>query len=147
MDLAIKHMIVCDEVRREDNGKRIIIGVYTNTILVPEFPFVLPSLTFFSFARASESGDFPFEASLLLPQQDEPSTKAQGRMQIREIGDVQYTLQFRNVKFKGPGICRLGVRIGEHEEIVAAEISVQLRTKDGQTSNQTITLPASPGED
>lgn len=130
VNLAIKHTIICDEVRKEDNGKRIIIGVYTNSILVPEFPFTLPTLTFFTFAATSDKGIFPFEASLELPQQDKPSFKALGKMQVREIGDTQYTLRFHNVTLEGPGTCRLRVRIGQQDEIVAAEIPVLLRTHE-----------------
>jgi hypothetical protein len=33
--------IVCDDIRREDNGKEIIIGVYSGSIVVPQFPATL----------------------------------------------------------------------------------------------------------
>ena len=69
-------------------------------------------------------------APLELPQQDKPSFKALGTMQVREIGDTQYTLRFHNVTLEGPGTCRLRVRIGQQDEIVAAEISVLLRTHE-----------------
>lgn len=38
--------IVCDDVRREANGKEILIGVYSRDILVQSTPIVLPQLTF-----------------------------------------------------------------------------------------------------
>lgn len=31
-------VIVCDEVRREENGKEILLGVYSGHIVVPTFP-------------------------------------------------------------------------------------------------------------
>ena len=40
-------LIVCDEVRREDNGKLLVIGMYLGSILVPRVPFRMPRLTFF----------------------------------------------------------------------------------------------------
>ena len=38
---AIKYAIICDSVRREDNGKLIAVGIYAYNILVPEFPITL----------------------------------------------------------------------------------------------------------
>lgn len=34
-------VIVCDDIRREDNGKSILIGVYNASILVQQFPYAL----------------------------------------------------------------------------------------------------------
>jgi hypothetical protein len=36
--IDIDFAFICDEVRREDNGKLLIIGVYTNDIIVMNFP-------------------------------------------------------------------------------------------------------------
>jgi len=36
--VAFEYAILCDEVRREDNGKFIHIGVYANNILLGSFP-------------------------------------------------------------------------------------------------------------
>lgn len=36
--MKVQNAIVCDHVRKEDNGKHLIIGVYPNDILVPDFP-------------------------------------------------------------------------------------------------------------
>lgn len=40
-------IILCDEIRREDNGKLFVVGMYLGAILVPRLPFRMPSLTFF----------------------------------------------------------------------------------------------------
>lgn len=36
--MKISNCIVCDEVRIENNGKHILIGVYPHNIQVPQFP-------------------------------------------------------------------------------------------------------------
>lgn len=41
--------IICDEVRKEDNGKHILIGVYPADIRVPEFPTNLILSMWFQF--------------------------------------------------------------------------------------------------
>ncbi|WP_425519150.1 DUF6941 family protein [Xanthomonas euroxanthea] len=38
------HTIFCDDVRREDSGKLLIVGMYGSWIGVPSFPAYLPSL-------------------------------------------------------------------------------------------------------
>ena len=42
------YCVVCDDLRTEQSGKLIIIGVYTEDVVVPRFPAVLPRLTFLS---------------------------------------------------------------------------------------------------
>lgn len=36
--IKFEYAIVCDDVRREENGKMIIIGVYANDIVVASYP-------------------------------------------------------------------------------------------------------------
>ena len=48
MAIAHRFTILCDEVRQENNGKFLVIGMYTPGITVPQVPFALPSLTFFT---------------------------------------------------------------------------------------------------
>jgi hypothetical protein len=54
-------LTLCDEVRREDNGKLLIIGMYLGAILVPRVPFRMPRLSFFLKWKTNGSlptGDF-----------------------------------------------------------------------------------------
>jgi hypothetical protein len=38
----------CDDIRAEDNGKHLLIGVYDDAIVIQsEFPIILPQLSFF----------------------------------------------------------------------------------------------------
>ena len=38
---TVESVLLCDDIRREDNGKAILIGVYSGDIVVPQFPAVL----------------------------------------------------------------------------------------------------------
>ena len=42
--LHIRAITICDDMRREDNGKEILIGVYNGIILLPRFPAALRQL-------------------------------------------------------------------------------------------------------
>ncbi len=54
--LSVKHVIVCDEIRREDSGKYILIGVYSDNITVPRFPFDM-TLAFWISAVPHKEGE------------------------------------------------------------------------------------------
>ncbi len=40
MAFTEKFTIMCDEVRKEDNGKLLILGMYIKSIIVPQLPMV-----------------------------------------------------------------------------------------------------------
>lgn len=43
MRADLSSLIICDDVRKEINGKDILIGVYSGTISVPVYPSVFPA--------------------------------------------------------------------------------------------------------
>ena len=51
-DFHVKSIIVCDQVRVENNGKEILIGVYGGDIAVQKFPVDLPLTYYLSFTTA-----------------------------------------------------------------------------------------------
>ena len=53
------HALFCDEIRREDSGKFLFIGVYTQRMIVDRFPVRLP--TFAILVDAVTPVDSPFE--------------------------------------------------------------------------------------
>ena len=40
--VKLDYAILCDDIRKEDNGKMMLIGIYSGDILVPTFPSKLP---------------------------------------------------------------------------------------------------------
>lgn len=73
----IETALVCDDVRREQSGKDILIGVYTAGIGVP----ALPSQQRFAFwlmLSAPEPGAFSLTLRILAPQ----TTRADVRMEL-----------------------------------------------------------------
>jgi hypothetical protein len=55
MPITSKYTIVCDDVRREDNGKLILLGVYADKMIVAQFPITLPTLTFLCALQSNET--------------------------------------------------------------------------------------------
>ena len=64
MPLNHKYTLVCDDVRREDNGKLIVVGMYTPGITLPKFPFRLSKLTFVSYFEVTEAGKWELVVSI-----------------------------------------------------------------------------------
>lgn len=57
MSLAIdiKSVVVCDDIRTEDNNKKLLIGVYTGAVIVNDIPAVLGSFALWAGIRYRDS--------------------------------------------------------------------------------------------
>jgi hypothetical protein len=64
LKINVEYAFFCDDVRREDNGKFIFIGVYTQQLSVPRFPQPL-SLSFFIHGKNIGIGKQPFQIRVL----------------------------------------------------------------------------------
>ena len=51
--------VFCDEIRREDNGKPILIGVYTDDLVPGTLPALFP-LSVWKKAEGKDAGNHPF---------------------------------------------------------------------------------------
>jgi hypothetical protein len=69
------HTIFCDDIRKEDNGKLIFIGVYLGEMIFPDPPpFYLPTFTaFVTYRESIGEGKEPVMIKLILPGIDEPA--------------------------------------------------------------------------
>lgn len=68
------YTIFCDDIRQEDNGKLIYIGVYSGVMYAPQFPITVSALALriFYFERPNESNE-AVELRIYLPGQEEDS--------------------------------------------------------------------------
>jgi hypothetical protein len=62
--MEIKTVVICDDARREDNGKSILIGVYNSDMIFPSFP-ASTSLTFWIQFMPTQVGEISFQFRLL----------------------------------------------------------------------------------
>jgi hypothetical protein len=68
---AVRSVIICDDVRREDNGKEILIGVYNDKIVIDrQPPFLLPTLCV-RFVMKIDSGEHKIDLSITGPDRNE----------------------------------------------------------------------------
>jgi hypothetical protein len=64
--MIVEAVVLCDAVRREDNGKLLLIGVYSDVIMVPRLPLTI-QLTLAIEARVMQAGAFKFSIDVTDP--------------------------------------------------------------------------------
>lgn len=84
--LKIVNCLICDDVRREDNGKELLIGVYSANMIVSKFPAGLPVALWGQFT-SSQEGDFTFAVRVVSPEDTEFAT-ATVQIQKYKANDV-----------------------------------------------------------
>ena len=66
-DFNILSFMVCDDIRHEANGKEIIIGAYSKSIIVRSIPTKLRQLVFRIILEVEQSGTRPIYMSIVGP--------------------------------------------------------------------------------
>ena len=82
---APKHefTLLCDDIRQEMGGKTSLMGIYDHHIVVPQVPFVLPKVCFYTrFGRMD--GQFKFSFSIVSPNGERKDIIRDSDVQIPE---------------------------------------------------------------
>lgn len=82
---APKHefTLLCDDIRQEMGGKTSLMGLYDHHIVVPQVPFTLPKVCFYTrFSRMD--GDFKFSFAIVAPNGDRKEVIRDSDVQIPE---------------------------------------------------------------
>ena len=66
--IAFEALVLCDDVRFENNGKLLLIGVYSDLVQVVNLPLQMRSIGLAIKARVREVGKFQFSVSVADPQ-------------------------------------------------------------------------------
>lgn len=92
--------MICDDIRVENNGKSIIIGIYHDNILVPSLPFVMPKLVTWTKWDITKSPIKKFEFKVTAPDgksmghvTGEPPTKSSGKKAILQIAISPFAIK------------------------------------------------------
>ena len=66
--IEFEALVLCDDVRFENNGKLLLIGVYSDLVQVVNLPLQMRSIGLAIKARVREVGKFQFSVSVADPQ-------------------------------------------------------------------------------
>ena len=142
--------IFCDDIRQEIRGKRTLVGCYTGTMEVSDFPVVLPKLCIVAIVQGST--DKPFrniklvvlkdDEQLLegqLPVPDAPNASANAMQRF----DVQFVLSPFNVDAP----CTLRVRAHvDDEEIRGLALTICKVSESRLAEDDATQAPDSQGK-
>jgi hypothetical protein len=126
MAITHKYTILCDEVRKEDNGKILIIGMYMGIITVPQLPFVLPSLTFFMIMDSDRPGHWGMKLKLQHLETGRILAEARGGIVCSAPGPALLPVKFGAVQLQAVGPYNFSVEVEEHHEPIITDFSVSL---------------------
>jgi hypothetical protein len=102
LPVDIRSVVVCDDVRREDNGKALLIGVYVGAILLPKFPAPMRlAFYFLGIGKEPRSGSLDFRIQHTLSNGESPAIVAKAEISEAEAAEVgrAHALVFAGVPF------------------------------------------------
>jgi hypothetical protein len=120
MAITHKYTLVCDDVRQENNGKFIVVGLYTGIMAVPQLPATLPFLTFFMFVEADRPGNFPFRMRLENMETGQRLVEGMGNMNVQKPGIGASPIRIGPLQFTNFGTYNFVVTIDGQEPIVTS---------------------------
>jgi hypothetical protein len=111
MTINIDFALVCDEVRREDNGKILIIGIYPYDIIVMNFP-----VDFALTVAVSVNIDAPVKTNFELKLSHDGKLIGTGKGHFRlEKSSIIWFPKMPLQNISGPGELQFEVRFGDDE--------------------------------
>ncbi len=132
MPIRERYTLVCDEVRQEVTGKFLIIGVYTGGIVVPQIPFMLPSLTFFSSLESDRPGVWNVRLRIQHLETGRILAQGMGAITFPRPGPGVNALRFPNVGFIAPGTYNLVIEIDGQPDPIIVPFDVALNVQPPQ---------------
>lgn len=138
MSVTHKYSIICDDVRREDNGKLIILGMYVGIIVVQSFPVILPTFTVLTFFEDDRPGEWNWKASIQFQSLERNQTlgEVRGFAKINP-GQGVMPIKFGGLRFDEKGLYNAVVEIeGQREPLAVLPFNVLLPSQlpGGQSS-------------
>jgi hypothetical protein len=126
MAITHKYTLICDDIRREDNGKLMILGMYGPVVLVPQIPFTLPTMAFLVAVESDRLGQWGMKFRVQLLETGRALIEGNGFFGVQQPGFGLASIKFSQVTFQALGVYNFIVQIEEHRDPIITEFSVQL---------------------
>jgi hypothetical protein len=126
MPITHKYTLMCDEMRREDNGKLLLIGVYQDVILASQFPFALPGITFYMKIESDRPGSWSVRMRLEHLDSGEKMLEALGAITFQRPGPGINPIRLPPIQFKAPGVYHFVLEVEGQPDPILYEFSVGL---------------------
>jgi hypothetical protein len=126
MSITHKYTLMCDEVRQENNGKILILGLYTPDMTIPQAPFVLGSLTFFSALESDRPGNFQIRFEIQHLDTGQKVAEGMGAFGVPKPGLGVAPIQMRNLLLPNAGTYVFSLTIEGQREPITYSFNVIL---------------------
>ncbi|MGD0799666.1 MAG: hypothetical protein ABR910_18285 [Acidobacteriaceae bacterium] len=127
MALEHKYTLVCEDIRQENTGKWLIIGLYTHNITTAQLPFFMPSLAFFFCLTADAVGQHRFKVELRhLDTGTLIAPELAGALGIQKPGPVILPIKLPPLQFRAHGSYSISAEFEGHTEPFMTEFTVEL---------------------
>ena len=118
MPITQKFSIVCDEVRQENNGKFMIIGMYTPDMTVASIPYVAPVLTFLFWLESDRPGQYQFRMKLTHLESGTPLAEGMGGVGFARAGMGIVPVRLLGIPFSSPGAYTFTLHFDGQEALI-----------------------------
>lgn len=116
------HTVFCDDIRREDNGKMILIGVYMDDLVPSSIPLTFPLSLWVTFK--SEEADAG-KLSIILTLPGGKHVKMHADMEEMPAGsNVSFIFGGVPVEIREPGMITVQLQFADDEPIDAGSLIV-----------------------
>jgi hypothetical protein len=127
MPLTHKFTLMADDVRIENNGKPMILGMYMGSVTVGQLPFSMPSLTFFQVFEIDRPEDHFLRIQLQNLETGRQLAQAIMPMQNARPGTpIVNIIKFGNIQFERSGSYQLTTTIDEGRDPIIFPFDVVL---------------------
>lgn len=132
-DIEFEKAIVCDDIRQEDNGKHLIIGLYAGAFIPPLLPMIA-NVQFGIWAKVEPGGEYRCNFEVML----EPGDAAAGAIEVQfdvMEGESQIFMPLPKFQLKlvSPGFLILRETI-RNQEILRLRIDPARASSDTATT-------------
>lgn len=122
------YTVMCDEVRREDNGKFLLLGVFADAILFNSFPTTMMGLSFFVKIHFDVPGIYGMSMRLERLEGGEPIHVADGAITAAQRGPAFVPIRTPPITFDRSGGYNFVIEF-ENSEPILYSFSVDLSPK------------------
>lgn len=123
-----RYTLVCEDVRVENTGKFIILGLFTNGIGTTQIPFPLPSLTFFHALQIQQPGQFKFKMRVSHLDNGNLIAQVEGGFAAPQAAEIAFPIKIPNPQFNAFGIYTVSLEIEGQPEPFLTQFQVSLVT-------------------
>lgn len=118
MPITQKFSIVCDEVRQENNGKFMVLGMYTPDMTVAQIPYVAPVLTFLLWLESDRPGQFQFRLKLAHLESGIVLGQGMGGVGFAKAGMGIVPVRLLGLPFSNPGAYTFTIQFDDQEALI-----------------------------